>query len=117
MAENDAEGAEAIPPLRKRKPDQTLYTRQPETERLLASLLELPEREVLERAAITRRSDPGWLRGECLVFMMRRASRRGDAQLRRMENRDLPQVPQAFPLYAALTHGRSDRPHHLRVGA
>lgn len=78
MSENGGEGAEAIPPLRKHKPDGARYTRQAETERLLAGIVGLPEREALDRAAITRRSDPGWLRGECLVFMMRRAGRRGD---------------------------------------
>ena len=70
---------EAIPPLRNRKVgDGSLYTRSEDVERLLAGLVGLPEDEVLARAAITRRSAPGWLTGECLVFMMRRASRRQD---------------------------------------
>lgn len=80
MNENDEEGAEAIPPLRKITVDKVLYERRPETTQLIAGLLQLPEREALERAKISRRSDPGWLRGECLVFMMRRASRRGNKQ-------------------------------------
>jgi hypothetical protein len=80
MSVKDEEAAEAIPPLRKRTVDDVLYERRPETTRLISGLLQLPEREALERARISRRSDPGWLRGECLVFMMRRASRRGDKQ-------------------------------------
>lgn len=77
MDEVTDEGAEAIPPLRNRKvSDGSLYTRSSDVERLLAGLVILPEDEVLARAAITRRSAPGWLPGECLVFMMRRASRR-----------------------------------------
>ncbi|VVT24035.1 putative Response regulator receiver protein [Sphingomonas sp. EC-HK361] len=105
MAENDGEGAETIPPLRKRKPDQTLYTRRPETLQLLAGLLELPEREVPERAAITRRSAPGWLRGECLVFMMRRASRRGDKRSYQRWCRLLLER-----VRAQMPHGRSGTP-------
>jgi hypothetical protein len=73
MSVKDEEAAEAIPPLRKRTVDDVLYERRPETTRLISGLLQLPEREALERARISRRSDPGWLRGECLVFMMRRA--------------------------------------------
>lgn len=70
---------EAIPPLRNRKvSDGSLYTRSEDVERLLAGLVNQPEDEILARAAITRRSAPGWLPGECLVFMMRRASRGGD---------------------------------------
>ena len=79
MDEAADESAEVIPPLRNRKvSDGTLYTRSDDVERLLAGLVALPEDEILSRAAITRRSAPGWLPGECLVFMMRRASRRRD---------------------------------------
>lgn len=80
MSENDEEGVEAIPPLRKHTVDDALYERRPATMRLLNGLLRLPEREALERAKISRRSDPGWLPGECLVFMMRRAARLGSKQ-------------------------------------
>lgn len=78
MNDNEGGDGEEIPPLRNRKVDGTLYSRSPEVEQLLAGLVRLPEQEALSRAAIRRRSAPGWLPGECLIFMMRRAGRRRD---------------------------------------
>jgi hypothetical protein len=85
MTTSDKAEGEPIPPLRKRTADDgALYTRPKDVEELIAGILRLPEEEALARAAISRRRAPGWLRGEALVFMMRRAARLGD---RRAYNR------------------------------
>jgi len=78
MIEQIEGDTEAITALRRRKVDGEPYSRPPEIERLLAGLVRLPEEEALARAAIRRRSAAGWLPGECLVHMMRRAGRRQD---------------------------------------
>ncbi|GAB7551941.1 hypothetical protein NRB_14420 [Novosphingobium sp. 11B] len=84
MAQSEGGRSETVEPLRKRKADGTLYLRPPDMERLLVGLMSIDEGELLARAAIRRRSAPGWLPGECLVHMMRRAGRNRD---RRAYNR------------------------------
>jgi ribosomal protein L39E len=79
MATGEGGAEETIPPLRKRKPNNgPLYYRPEDTEALLALLVTLPEEEALARARIQNRRAPGWLPGECLIHMMRRAGRLRD---------------------------------------
>ena len=73
-----------IPALRKRKIDGEPYCRPPEIEYLLQLLVQIESEEALARARIRRRSAPGWLPGECLIHMLRRAGR---AKNRRQYNR------------------------------
>ena len=76
MTTGEEQIAETIPPLRNRKlKNGPLYTRPEEIEVLLSLLVTLPEDEALARARIRNRRSPGWLPGECLVHMMRRAGR------------------------------------------
>ena len=76
MTRGEEQIAETIPPLRNRKlKNGPLYSRPEEIEALLAMLVTLPEEEALARARIRNRRTPGWLPGECLVHMMRRAGR------------------------------------------
>lgn len=103
---------EVIPPLRKIKRSkasggskiETLYARPDEIERLLEGLVGLAEDELLARAALRRRSAPGWLPGECLVFMMRRAGRRKD---KRAYGRWVTLILERIT--AVMTRGGSDR--------
>ena len=63
-----------IAPLRKRTLKGDLYTRDPRIESLLEELSSLSRDELLERASISRRSDPAYIPTECL-FCFVRASR------------------------------------------
>lgn len=73
---NASEGG--IPALRKQKVDGTPYVRPSDIEGLLRVLVKIDEDDALARARIRRRSAPGWLPGECLIHMLRRAGRRRD---------------------------------------
>lgn len=64
-------GVAAVTPLRKRSLDGVLYTRVPEIEALIAELAVLPRNELAARAEITKRSDPGYVPSECLVYFVR----------------------------------------------
>lgn len=68
-------GEVAIAPLRKRRLSGELYERDPKVEALIAELAVLPRDELIARAAIRKRSDPGYVPSECLVYFIR-ASRR-----------------------------------------
>ena len=63
-----------IVPLRKRTLTGELYTRDPRIESLLEELSALSRDELVERASISRRSDPDYIPTECL-FCFVRASR------------------------------------------
>ena len=78
MTTREEPASEAIPPLRKRTVKGDLYTRPAHVEALLALLVTLPEEEALARARIANRRAPGWIPGECLVHMLRRAGRLRD---------------------------------------
>jgi hypothetical protein len=68
-----------IEPLRKRKAGSgSPYTRPIEIEQILALLIGLPLDEAIARARIRNRHSVGWLPGECLIHMTRRAARIGD---------------------------------------
>ena len=60
-----------IAPLRKRRLTGELYERDGKVEILLAELAALPRDELIGRAAITKRSDPGYVPSECLVYFIR----------------------------------------------
>lgn len=60
-----------ITPLRKRTLNGDLYARDPKVEALLVELSALPREELIGRAVISRRSDPCYVPGECLVYFIR----------------------------------------------
>lgn len=60
-----------IAPLRKRRLTGELYERDGKVEILIAELAALPRDELIGRAAITKRSDPGYVPSECLVYFIR----------------------------------------------
>ena len=68
-----------ITPLRKRTRDGQPYTRDPRIQSLLEELSSLSRDELLERAQISRRSDPGYIPRECLLYFVRAS---------RMDNND-----------------------------
>lgn len=68
-------GEAIVTPLRKRRLGGELYGRGPTTEALIAELAVLPRDELIAKAAVTKRSDPGYVPSECLVYFIR-ASRR-----------------------------------------
>ncbi|MDF0695890.1 DNA-binding response regulator [Rhizobium sp. MC63] len=65
------EGNADIAPLRKRRLTGELYERDGKVEILIAELAALPRDELIGRAAITKRSDPGYVPSECLVYFIR----------------------------------------------
>lgn len=72
--------AEAVVvPLRKRSLNGELYKRDPKIETLIGELMVLPRDELIGRAAITKRSDPGYVPSECLVYFIR-ASRHDNSE-------------------------------------
>lgn len=60
-----------ITPLKKRRIDGRLYARDPRVEALLAELAALSRDELIERAAVSRRTDPHYIPSECLVYFLR----------------------------------------------
>lgn len=66
-----------VVPLRKRSLSGKLYERDSKIEVLIAELAVLPRDELVARAELTRRSDPGYIPSECLVYFIR-ASRHDD---------------------------------------
>ncbi|MBX4962675.1 DNA-binding response regulator [Rhizobium binae] len=69
--DGDRKGNADIAPLRKRRLTGELYERDGKVEILLAELAALPRDELIGRAAITKRSDPGYVPSECLVYFIR----------------------------------------------
>lgn len=67
--------ASIVTPLRKRRLSGELYTRGPKIETLIGELAVLSRDALIARAEIKRRSDPGYVPSECLVYFIR-ASRR-----------------------------------------
>lgn len=60
-----------IVPLTKRKQDGTLYERFDTIEAMLVQLAELSRDDLLARAAIRKRTDPGYIPSECLLYFVR----------------------------------------------
>ena len=69
-----------VAPLRKRRLSGELYERDPKIEALIAELVVLPRDELIARAKITKRLDPGYVPSECLVYFIR-ASRRDNNEV------------------------------------
>ena len=59
-------GEAIVAPLRKRRLSGELYGCDPKIEALIAELAILPRDELIARAEITKRSDPGHIPSECL---------------------------------------------------
>ena len=79
--EADAPGAAAlVTPLRKRRIDGELYERTTTVQAFIAELAPLPRDELIARAVITKRSDPGYVPSECLVYFIR-ASRYDNSEV------------------------------------
>jgi len=64
-------GEAIVAPLRKRRLSGELYGRDPKIETLIAELAVLPRDELIARAEIAKRSDPGYIPSECLVYFIR----------------------------------------------
>ncbi|ADZ72765.1 MULTISPECIES: response regulator transcription factor [Alphaproteobacteria] len=64
-------GNTVVAPLRKRRLTGELYERDRKVETLIAELAALPRDELIGRAAITKRSEPGYVPSECLVYFIR----------------------------------------------
>ncbi|ARM14773.1 MULTISPECIES: response regulator transcription factor [Rhizobium] len=64
-------GYAVVAPLRKRRLTGEVYERDPKVETLIAELAALPRDELIGRAAFTKRSDPGYVPSECLVYFIR----------------------------------------------
>lgn len=64
-------GEMMVMPLRKRRLSGELYERDPKVEALIVELAVLPRDGLIARAAITKRSDPGYVPSECLVYFIR----------------------------------------------
>lgn len=64
-------GNAVVAPLRKRRLTGELYERDRKVEALIAELATLPRDELIARAAITKRSDPGYVPSECIVYFIR----------------------------------------------
>lgn len=76
---DDKPPSDMIEPLRKRKAGSgELYTRPSQIEQMLKLLIALPVEEALARARVRNRKSPGWLPGECVLHMARRAARLRD---------------------------------------
>jgi DNA-directed RNA polymerase specialized sigma24 family protein len=106
-------GEAAVTPLRKRRLSGELYERDPKVEALIAELAVLPRDELIARAAITKRSDAGYVPSECLVYFIR-ASRRdkGEAWFERLYRiltervlRSLPRAGSSDGKTESLTRG------------
>ncbi|OKO87646.1 response regulator receiver protein [Bradyrhizobium sp. NAS80.1] len=73
-------GEAVVTPLRKRRLSGELYERDPKVEALISELAVLPRHELIAKAEITKRSDPGYVPSECLVYFIR-ASRRDNNEV------------------------------------
>jgi hypothetical protein len=70
-AERGAAGEARVTSLRKRRLSGEPYERDPKVEALIAELAILPRDELIARASITKRSSPGYVPSECLVYFIR----------------------------------------------
>jgi hypothetical protein len=64
-------GEVIVVPLRKRRLSGELYERDSKIEVQIAELAVLPHDELIARAEIAKRSDPGYIPSECLVYFTR----------------------------------------------
>jgi hypothetical protein len=101
-------GEAIVAPLRKRRLSGELYGRDPKIEALIAELAVLPRDELIARAEIAKRSDPGYIPSECLVCFIR-ASRRdnNEAWFERLYRILIGRVLRSLPK-AESSDGRSE---------
>lgn len=106
-------GGAIVTPLRKRRIGGKLYERDPKIEAFIAELAILPRDELIVRAEITKRTDPGYIPSECLVYFIR-ASRRdnNEAWFERLYRiliervlRSLPRTESSYGKTESLTCG------------
>ena len=62
----------SVAPLRMRKPEGDLYARPSEVEAMLATLVSLPSRELVERCRIADTTDRDYVPSECILYFVRR---------------------------------------------
>lgn len=88
----------AVTPLRKRRLSGERYERDAKIEALIVELAILSRAELIARAAITKRSDPRYVPGECLVYFIR-ASRHdnGEAWFERLYRILIERVLRSLP--------------------
>jgi hypothetical protein len=70
-ADPQGTGEAMVTPLRKRRLGGEPYERDPKVEALIAELATLPRDQLIARAAITKRADPGYIPSEGLVYFLR----------------------------------------------
>lgn len=101
-------GEAIVAPLRKRRLSGELYGRDPKIEALIAELAVLSRDELIARAEIAKRSDPGYIPSECLVYFIR-ASRRdnNEAWFERLYRILIGRVLRSLPK-AESSDGRSE---------
>jgi DNA-binding CsgD family transcriptional regulator len=107
-------GGWLITPLTKKTLSGKTYERDPKVEALLVELFSLSRDQMLARAAITRRNDPGYVPSECLVFLIRASrSDNSDAWFERLYKllaervlRCLPRLESADGKTESLTRGK-----------
>jgi hypothetical protein len=99
-------GEVIVVPLRKRRLSGELYERDSKIEVLIAELALLPRDELIARAESTKRSDPGYVPSECLIYFIR-ASRHddNDAWFERLYRILIERVLRRLPKSESLTHG------------
>ncbi len=91
-------GEVVVIPLRKRSLGGELYKRDPKIETLIAELTILPRDELIARAAISKRSDPGYVPSECLVYFIRSSRRdNNEAWFERLYRILIERVLRSFP--------------------
>ena len=101
-------GISLIAPLRKRTLKGALYTRRPEIESEIGTLLSLPEKEMLARCNIRRSGETGRVSTEAVLHLLRARHREGDS-------------PTASQLFAVVTERvlralpSADNPDRLTV--
>ena len=70
-----------VRPLTKRKKDGKLYVRPNAVEEQIAGAMREDRETLRRRIRMHQRDSPRYLRTECLVYLLREASRNGDEQL------------------------------------
>lgn len=87
-----------IAPLKKRRKDDTLYTRPDDIEALLPALADLQRDVLLERARIRDHKDPDYVPSECLLYFVRASrSDNSDAWFERLYKVIVERVRRAVP--------------------
>lgn len=69
-----------VAPLRKQKPDGSLYSRPAEVVEQIEAILKVPIDDVVERARIHDEKDASYVRSECLVHLVRQSKANRDAE-------------------------------------